>query len=79
MAGALKSVDISVAGGALQASAPKELFRLPEGTRDRYAMSPDGQRFVTMLGPTRRPTDTLSVVLDWLDELKQLAPQSRPQ
>ena len=76
---ALKSVDVSVTGGALQARPPQELFRLPDSTRDRYSMSPDGQRFVTMRGSTRPPTDTLTIVLDWLDELKQLAPASGPR
>jgi hypothetical protein len=42
-------------------------------------MSPDGQRFVTVGGPRWESTNTLSVVLDWLDELRQLAPESRPR
>jgi serine/threonine-protein kinase len=73
----LMSVELFPSGESLQASAPKPLVNLPEDTRGLYSMSPDGQRFVTMRGPQLKNTDELYVVLDWLDELRQLAPESK--
>jgi eukaryotic-like serine/threonine-protein kinase len=72
--GKMLSVDVAAAGSRFEVSVPRVLFdmpRLAESGRNRYVVSPDGQRFlaVTAIGdPVPLP---LTVVLNWPDALRK--------
>lgn len=59
---AMMSVSVTIAGGVLTASAPKELFKIP--FQSSFAVSPDGKRFL-MLTPAERPGKPLEVIANW--------------
>jgi hypothetical protein len=72
-AGRLMTVSVE-ATDTFRAGAPKELFSVstrPGGIASQYAVSRDGQRFLVSV-LEQRPADTpLTVVIDWLSEVRQ--------
>jgi hypothetical protein len=73
--GGLIAVGLTRSGG-IKASRPTELFRAPisperrqNGTR--YASSADGLRFLIPTAVGDPPQTTLTVIVNWSEELKQ--------
>jgi len=66
----LMVVALKVASGSVQASAPRELFRIAGGddSFSPYEAAQDGQRFLVRVMPNRPP---LSVIVDWPALLKK--------
>ena len=68
--------------GTLEVGAPQALFdtRTVEGPTTRpymlqqYDVSPDGQRFLMNVAPEAVTASPITVVLNWIEELKQKAP-----
>ena len=71
-------VNINEQGSAEEA--PRELFRGPYattpngGVRANFDMSPDGQRFLMLKPVERQPLRRITVILNWLEQLKRLVP-----
>jgi Tol biopolymer transport system component len=72
--GTIMSTVVRVAGGKIEASVPKPLFKLPPSPGGsgsfRYWSASDGQRFLVMERDPGDVTET-TVVLNWAPELKQ--------
>ncbi len=69
----LMSVQIAAASGRLRPGSPRPLFktRLARGaSRNRYAVSPDGQRFLMMVSADEPSSSPVTVVVNWLALLK---------
>ncbi len=67
--GRMMAVDVRVGGAAFQAGIPRVLFEtnLDPGTlgRNRYVVSPDGQRFLMITSSGQTELGALTVVLNW--------------
>jgi Tol biopolymer transport system component len=69
----LLAVDVR-GGSVFEAAPPRELLKLPPFT-DYFAMTPDGSRFLAVVGDGEdRTARELTVVLNWTEELKQRVP-----
>jgi Tol biopolymer transport system component len=66
----LMAVDLKLASGSMQASTPRELFRIAGGddSFSPYDAAQDGQRFLVRVMPDRPP---LSVIVNWAALLKK--------
>jgi len=66
-------VDIRAAGSRFEADTPRELFEVadlhPEARRNRYIVSPDGQRFLVITSPQAQDSTSMSVVVNWQSQL----------
>jgi Tol biopolymer transport system component len=76
----LMSVAIGGCAGAPSASPPRPLFQTrmggrPENTRNNYAVSRDGERFLIVTDPENRSAAPITVVLNWP---ALLAPPAKP-
>jgi hypothetical protein len=75
--GELMSVDVTTPGGAFSASSPRRLFSMPiygggSSINNRYwDVTPDGQRFLVTTTGESSGTSTVTVVLNWQEELTQ--------
>jgi Tol biopolymer transport system component len=72
--GRLMSVPIVRTGKRLEPGAPVALFAAPiagadvtppGGTRQQYAVSPDGQRFLFLAGADEQPPPPITLILNW--------------
>ena len=62
----------------LRASRPQPVWKTAPWPYQHYDVSADGERFVCILpGPSREPSHEVTVVTNWLEELKRLAPPAR--
>jgi hypothetical protein len=64
----LMSVDVSPRSGGFQAGIPKPLFQVQLVTgnwRNRYVVSPDAQRFLTLVPAEPERPGPINVVLNW--------------
>ena len=62
----------------VQASRPQLLWTKSRNPFRGYDVSADGERFVFIVpGPSLEPSHEVTVVTNWLEELKRLAPLSR--
>jgi hypothetical protein len=63
------AVDVRAAGATFQAGVPRALFEAnldPRTTiRNRYIVSPDGQRFLIIAPAEQAAPTPLTVVLNW--------------
>ena len=74
---ALMSVAITP-GTPLRASRPRPLGKTPPRHYVHYDVSADGERFVFILpGPSQEPPREVTVITNWLEDLKRLAPPGR--
>ncbi|MBL8205847.1 MAG: serine/threonine-protein kinase [Blastocatellia bacterium] len=64
----LMAASVSGSGTEFQSSAPQPLFEI-EGAN--YAVSRDGQRFLTSVVTERAPTPPINVALNWTAEVKK--------
>ncbi|NOT63335.1 MAG: hypothetical protein HOP19_24260, partial [Acidobacteria bacterium] len=64
----LMAASVNNGGTEFQASAPRPLFEI-EGAN--YAVSRDGQRFLTSVVTERAPTPPINVALNWTAEVKK--------
>lgn len=64
----LMAASVSNGGAEFQASASRPLFEI-EGTN--YAVSKDGQRFLTSVVTERAPTPPINVALNWTAEVEK--------
>jgi Tol biopolymer transport system component len=77
----MMAVDVET-GNTFKAGVPHLLFQLPfpertPGDPSRYAVTPDGKRFLLMTtasDESSRTTPPINVVLNWQEELKQRVP-----
>jgi hypothetical protein len=68
----LMSVAINTAGGTLTAREPEPLFEIPAGSRWRYDVSPDGQRFLVVLPEAERVGYALlPMIMNWTELLRR--------
>jgi Tol biopolymer transport system component len=75
--GIIVSVAITLAP-VFQASRPQPVWKGPRRSFISYDVSADGQRFVfSVPGPSRDAPREITVVTNWLEELKRLAPPGR--
>jgi serine/threonine protein kinase/Tol biopolymer transport system component len=75
--GTIMSVAITAAA-TLTVSKPQPLWKQPHGAYLDYDVDPDGERFVFIVpGPSSEPARVVTVVTNWLEELKRLAPPGR--
>ena len=75
--GTLMSVATTLAP-AFQASRPRPVWKGPRRAFMAYDVSADGERFVfSVPGPSSDPPREVTVVTNWLEELKRLAPPGR--
>ena len=87
--GTIMSVAIAVSP-ALQASRPQPVWKKSQASRPQqtwrisnwyfrdYDVSADGERFVFIVpGPSTEPASEITVITNWLEELKRLAPPGR--
>lgn len=68
----LMAVDI-MPGTAFESGVPRPLFDMPLATLaddSLYDVSPDGQRFIVSTPPGRTYPSTITVVLNWMSDLK---------
>jgi Tol biopolymer transport system component/predicted Ser/Thr protein kinase len=67
------AVDVRAAGSRFEAGTPRELFEVadlhPEARRNRYVVSPDGQRFLVVTSPESRDSSAMNVVVNWQAQL----------
>jgi hypothetical protein len=78
----MMKVDVEL-GSAFRASTPRLLFDIPlpekaPGDPSRYAVSPDGQRFLVTTTDTSKPPSPdapIQVVLNWREMLRGRAAQ----
>jgi hypothetical protein len=65
----MMAVDVELQQGALQAGAPRVLFasntQPGAAVRNRYAVTPAGDRFVVVAPQTRDAIGPTTVVLNW--------------
>ena len=63
------AVDVRAVGAMLQAGVPRVLFEANldprTAVRNRYVVSPDGQRFLIIAPAEQAGPAPLTVVLDW--------------
>jgi hypothetical protein len=65
----LLSVDVRAEGEALRAGMPQPLFRTQKARW--YDVSPDGQRFLIPVSPREADNESINVVLNWAEDLRQ--------
>lgn len=75
---------VSVSGGekAFQVGVPAPLFKVrmllgpvtATGFMNQYDVAPDGQRFLLNVPVEDTPISPVTVVLNWVEELKRLVP-----
>jgi Tol biopolymer transport system component len=71
----LMSVAVTMIGSELKAQPPKPLFDMSSYSSfigRNYDITPDGKRFLMVKTPPARTPSQITVVLDWLEELKRL-------
>jgi serine/threonine protein kinase/Tol biopolymer transport system component len=64
----IMSVDVRTGSGSFEASLPKPLFEQPlrnNASRNGYAVSPDGQRFLMIVPAGSTAQEPITVVLNW--------------
>ena len=63
-------------GARFRAGQPRTLFESQEfrSRYDRYAVSPDGERFLMVRRSPEAIPDRIDIVLNWFEELKRLVP-----
>jgi hypothetical protein len=70
----LMAVEVKENGATLESSVPKALFEMRirglPGPRNYYDVSHDGQRFLVASTPEDAATQPMTVVLNWLSDLK---------
>jgi Tol biopolymer transport system component len=68
----IMAVDIADKDGAIVRGKPHALFevRLGSGGRNRWAVTPDGKRFLAIV-PVQKPTTTLNVIANWPSLLRK--------
>jgi len=71
----LMSVEISFASGRFEASIPQPLIEAPfsSGGRNRFVISPDGQKFLVITRVDQSTTTPFTLVLNWAAGLKREA------
>jgi eukaryotic-like serine/threonine-protein kinase len=70
----LMSVDVKTSAGEFQAGIPKPLFQaqlITGGWRNRYVISPDGQRFLMIVPASEAARTPITVVVNWPALLKK--------
>ena len=69
-------VSLKTSGGAVEASAPRELFTLPiiNNGSCPYDVAPDGKRFLVTAAPAGEISQPLTLVSNWSALLKQAPP-----
>lgn len=71
----LMAVEVTGDGPTFQSSVPKTLFEMRirglPGPRNYYDVSHDGQRFLVASTPEEAATQPMTVVLNWLSDLKR--------
>jgi len=69
----LMAVDITMAGGRVEAGVPHALFEAPfwRGGRNVFVPSRDGRRFLAILQPEQTASRSITVELNWMSRLKQ--------
>jgi Tol biopolymer transport system component len=69
----LMSVEISSGSGRFEASIPKPLFEAPfsSSVRNRFVISPDGQKFLVITRVDQSTTTPFTLVLNWAAGLRR--------
>jgi len=68
------AVAFDIVGGEFRAESPRALVDLPAGHKE-LEIAPDGERFMIVIQTGEDPSPTeLHVTINWLEELKRLAP-----
>jgi eukaryotic-like serine/threonine-protein kinase len=69
--GKMMAVDVKL-GATFEAGIPRPLFQVPGPIiADRYAMSPNAQRFLFPLAPQSGDRPTLTTVLNWASDIEK--------
>jgi Tol biopolymer transport system component len=74
--GKLMAVDVNIAGPQFEAAIPKSLFEVPFGggtainPNALYRVTADGQRFLAVTASGQQGPSPITVVLNWLADLK---------
>src|SRR5262249_52507011 len=74
----LTAVDVKP-GATFESGTPKALFEMPYSTLaddTAYDVSADGQRILLCLPPGKKFPTTITVVLNWTEELKPQSPSN---
>jgi hypothetical protein len=66
------AVDITSKDGAIEHGVPHRLFQvtLTRGGR-RWVRTPDGKKFLVILPPEQKPSNSFAVILNWPSLLKK--------
>ncbi len=71
----MMAVEVNTDAGSIQASVPKLLFQAQLITgfqfRNRYVVSADGQRFLMLSPASETPANPITVVVNWLADVKR--------